>query len=81
VTWERHLFDAGRRYRAKKSFSSGASSFVAGEVLTFERDGYSYYDSSFAYEFRGADGTLKTWWLHDYKPAGSWVDFFEPVTQ
>jgi hypothetical protein len=72
------IFEPGDRYKVKLSFVSGTTSFVEKEVLTFERDGYSPYDSSFAYEFRDQFGTLKTWWLHEDRSIDTWKQYFGP---
>jgi hypothetical protein len=81
MSYQRVIFVPGERYRAKQTFTSGNSQFISGEVLAFERDFYSRYDSSFVYEFRSEnDGTNKTWWLHDQKPVDIWREYFEPAT-
>jgi len=77
---EQHIFAAGNRYKVKRSFMSGASTFIAGEVIVFEADGYSFYDNSFTYEFYSKrDREKKIWWLHESKPANSWEELFEPL--
>lgn len=70
------IFEAGHRYKVTKAFASGATSFVESEVLTFESDGYSPYDSSFAYQFRDQSGATKTWWLHEDQPIDTWKQHF-----
>ena len=80
MSWERHLFTVGERYRVRKGFVSGTTRFNLGEIVVFERDGYSYYDNCFAYEFRDpSDGQLKTWWVHEDAPTDEWKEYFEPA--
>lgn len=75
---QRSIFKVGERYRAKRTFVNGRSTFTAGEVLVFERDGYSPYDSSFMYEFRSESGNdRKEWVLHEDEPATNWEADFE----
>lgn len=74
------LFNPGQLYKVKKSFVSGTSSFLDREILTFESDAYSPYDSSFAYEFRAKNGDTKTWWLPEDEAADSWTRLFEIVS-
>ncbi len=78
----RHIFDKDRDYRVKKSFMSGDSVFVAGDLITFLSDGYSNYDNSFVFEFRShGDGTSKTWWLHEDQSDALWRTLFEPADE
>src|ERR1022692_1949001 len=80
MSYTRPIFTIGERYRAKKDFVSSATSFVAGEILVFDRNAYSHYDNSFVYEFKAeSDGRIKEWWLHENRPAESWKEYFEPV--
>lgn len=72
------IFEPGHEYRVKANFVSGTTSFFENEILTFERDGYSPYDSSFAYEFRDRSGAVKTWWLHEDRPIDTWKQHFVP---
>lgn len=69
----RTLFNANSRYRVKRNFMSGTSTFIAGETLVFESDGYSWYDNSLVHQFRSErDGERKVWFLHEDKSAESW---------
>jgi len=72
------IFEVGRRYRVGQTFASGASTFLENEILTFESDAYSPYDSSFAYQFRDQAGAVKTWWLHEDRPIDTWRQHFVP---
>ncbi len=77
---KRDIFTAGSRYRAKKSFMSGDSTFLYDEILIFESDGYSRYDDCFIYTFHSqTDGQKKSWWLGYGEPSTAWLDFFEPL--
>jgi len=73
---ERKIFKRGATYRPKRDFVSGNSTFIAGESIVFDRDGYSHYDDCFVYEFHGAKGEPKVWIMPIDQPEGSWVDFF-----
>jgi hypothetical protein len=82
MSWQKHIFEIGKRYRVKRTFTSGAATFVADEVLAFQGDSYSFYDNCFVYEFvsqRG--GEIKAWWLHEDKVDETWRDFFEPLDE
>lgn len=74
-----HLFHPGRRYRVLSDMDMGPARFRAGEVVTFELDGYVPYDSSYAYQFRDGSGGVKTWLLHESAPVESWRSAFEPL--
>jgi hypothetical protein len=80
MTWDRPIFMPNAQYRVKRTFVSGLSKFNESEIVTFERHGYSFYDSSFIYTFRSeTDKDLKSWWLHDDEPNDLWKDQFELV--
>lgn len=74
-----HLFHPGRRYRVLCDMDMGPARFLAGEVVTFELDGYVPYDGSYAYQFRDDGGGIKTWLLHESAPVESWRSAFEPL--
>jgi len=78
MSYRRPIFEPGESVRVKSDFRLG-STFREGEVLVFQRDGYSRYDNSFVYEFLNATGELKSWYLHEDKPIDLWRDFFEPI--
>lgn len=77
MNWQKKIFTVGTRYRVKQSFVSGLSTFSADEILIFERDKYSPYDSCFVYEFNTEFKEEKAWWLHEDKPTESWQQYFE----
>ncbi len=80
MSWDRPLFAAGTRLRARHSFERAGSSFVAGELLRFTEHGYSHYDSCFVYTFLSeSTGQKKHWWLHDDEPSELWREHFEVV--
>ncbi|MEI6203498.1 MAG: hypothetical protein WCP68_16230 [Enhydrobacter sp.] len=57
---------------------SGASVFVAGEVLEFEGQGFNHYDDCFDYWFHSQnDGQTKTWSLRGDQSVGIWRELFE----
>jgi hypothetical protein len=81
MNYRRHIFEVGHRYRVKQSVMSGASTFIGGEVIVFQSDGYSPYDNSFVYEFRSErTGEMKAWWLHQEKSPDCWMDVFERIS-
>jgi hypothetical protein len=80
MSYRRHIFEVGHRYRVKRSLMSGASTFIKDEVVVFRLDGYSPYDNSFVYEFRSeTTGEVKAWWLHKQQSSDGWKDIFEPT--
>lgn len=76
-TWRSHRFKIGKNYGVVNHLRTPTSEFAAGEILTFESEAYSAYDSSTAFNFRAADGTLKTWFLHDDHPDNSGELFYD----
>ncbi len=79
-----HVFRPGSLYRVKQSFRSDLNTtFEAGEILVFERDEWSRYDSAFTYTFRSKmDGRIKQWWILDEpENADTWTQFFEVVLE
>jgi hypothetical protein len=80
MTFVPKIFEKGARYRAKKSFMKGASTFIANEILVFELDGYSHYDDCFAYQFHSqTDGQTKTWVVFNNESAECWQQYFDPL--
>jgi len=81
VSYTQPIFTPNLRYRVKQTFSSGpTSTFIAGEILVFERDAYSHYDNNFVYVFRAeGDGQTKEWWLPEGQPKAAWREYFEPA--
>lgn len=78
---QKNIFEVGRQYKVKQSFTKHLFNFVAGEILVYERYYYSHYDNSSAYGFRAENGEEKEWWLHDQEPTDSWEQFFEPINK
>jgi len=74
-----HIFETGRNYRVRHNFTNGPSNFIADEILSFERDGYSYYDNCSVYEFRSKTNELKSWCLFKNNSVDSWQQYFEPM--
>jgi hypothetical protein len=72
------IFEIGRRYRARADFSSRKSKFTAGEIVTFEQEGYVPYDEAYAFQFKALNGEEKFWTLRDDAPLDTWKQFFEP---
>ena len=71
-----YLFQVGKRYIVKINFTSALSQFEEGEVLIYQKVVYSRYDGCYVYEFAGAGGESKSWWLGDDDPASSWKSYF-----
>lgn len=62
----------------KKDFASAFSSFKAGEVLEFEGEAYSRYDSSTVFTFMSREtDERKQWFFHDDQALESWVEYLE----
>jgi hypothetical protein len=79
MSWRKNIFKKGALYRVKQTFVSGPSEFSEGEILTFEADSYSPYDSSSVFQFRSIQTKeLKGWWLHDDESVETWREYFEP---
>lgn len=76
-TWRSHRFRSGEKYGVINDLHTQTSEFIAGEIVTFEKTAYSAYDSSTAFIFKSADGTLKTWFLHDDDPDNSAQLFYD----
>lgn len=79
IKMNREIFKPGHRYEVKANCTSGVYQFHSGEILTFDGEKYSPYDSSFAYEFHDSSGSAKTWWLHQDAPSDAWNQYFQPV--
>ena len=75
------IFEKDKRYRVKKSFMKGVTTFFAGEILTFEFESYGRYDDCFSYIFHSqTHGGEKSWMIFENESAESWRDYFEPFT-
>jgi len=80
MSWRKDVFKVDALYRTKREFVSGPSVFSEGEILEFESDSYSHYDSSSVFQFRNKDTKeLKGWWLSDDQPVEIWNDYFEKI--
>lgn len=73
------IFVAGKQYRALTDFKSGSWLFTKGEVLQFEKGGYSPYDDCYIYEFLDASGQRKNWIVSMESPAGAQDKFFQEI--
>jgi hypothetical protein len=71
------MFHKGQSYRVRKDFVNG-SEFFSGEVLIFNQEAYSRYDSAEVFEFLDSAGRIKLWLLSD-SDSFDWRDFFEPI--
>jgi len=78
------IFKIGEIYKAKKTFMSGPTVFVAGETLRFELDYFGHWDDANVYQFHSeTDGQTKTWWLFlglsPNDPSTDWRQHFELI--
>jgi hypothetical protein len=79
MSYTNTIFVPGQRYRVKQNFKSGPSTFIAGEILIFERDTFSPYDNCFVSVFRSETGAeTKEWWLSESQSKELWQQYFEP---
>ena len=80
-SWRSCPFVKGRLYRVVNSFKSLRSVFVQGELLTFDREAYSIYDSCTGYFFiRESDGELRSLDLYDDETE-NWFGNFEAIAE
>jgi hypothetical protein len=78
--WRQSPFAAGRRYRVRRDFKALRNSFVAGEVLTYDRDAYSRYDGYTGYFFtQSVTEQLRSWDISDGDDLEVWKDLFEEI--
>jgi hypothetical protein len=74
----RHLLTEGKLYLVRRDVDSPTTpGFVAGEVLRLRDFGYIPYDNSWVYDFEAADGSLRSFWLHDIQDASRVRETFE----
>lgn len=64
-SWRDCPFLPGRKYRVIESFSAMRAQFIAGEILTFERQAYSIYDSCTGYFFRNHNDQIYSLDVYD----------------
>ncbi len=78
-----NVFQVGKRYRVKNSFTDGRQQFVANEILEFWTWGFIPFIECYGYQFHvknDFDGaTDKAWLLPASKPPETWEEFFEPI--
>ena len=78
--WRQSPFVVGRHYRVRHDFQALRDRFEAGEVLVYERDAYSRYDSCTGYFFSQPDVTyLRTWDVYDEEELEVWRELFEEI--
>ena len=84
MSWRRHSFEAGRRYRVVADCDERLDKvyqFRVGDIMTYCQDSYSHYDNLSAYLFRRASGEELYWTLHDSEPDDKWKTIFERVDE
>jgi hypothetical protein len=59
------LFEVGKLYRVRKSFTALRSEFRAGELLTYQASAYSRYDGITGYFFLADSQTARSWDVYD----------------
>jgi hypothetical protein len=78
--WRQSPFVVGKSYRVCKDFKCLRDSFRAGEVLIYDSDAYSRYDSYTGYFFSQPGAKqLRAWDLHDDEQLEIWRDLFEEI--
>lgn len=75
----KEIFQTGVRYRIKKDFICGGVNFTAGDIFTFDRDGYSPYDDCYIYEFHDHNGNARIWTLTVDSKGDEWLQHFEEL--
>lgn len=81
-SWRSCPFVKGRLYRVVNSFSALRSVFAKGQLLTFERETYSIYDSCTGYFFIcKASGELCSLDIYDDDETGKAFGNFEPIAE
>jgi hypothetical protein len=82
MSWRRHIFADGGRYRVISDCDvqlERVYHFRVGEVVAFCRDYYSHYDGLSVYLFRTASGAEIFWALHDSEPDDKWQTYFQTL--
>lgn len=79
--WRDCPFVVGSRYRTRKEFHSPRDTFLAGEVLTFERTSYSWYDNLTGFFFRDVAGRVRGEDLEDGTDLDVLNDLFQESTE
>jgi hypothetical protein len=72
------LFEVGRCYRVRKSFTALRSEFRAGDLLTYKESAYSRYDGITGYFFLDESQTTRSWDVYDGAPLNA-DELFEEV--
>lgn len=73
-------FRVGAIYRAKKDFTALRDRFTAGQLLTFKREGHSWYDGirGFFFSQPGTD-EIRVWDIYDSDDIAIWRELFEEM--
>ena len=78
--WSNCPFVVGKTYRVRKTFQAMRDSFVEGEIIVFDREAYSRYDSITGYFFtQEGRQCLRLWDIGDDVDVKVWKEFFELV--
>ena len=74
-------FEAGRRYRVRKTFQAPKADFKEGEELMYNSSEWYRFEALTSYLFMepGPAGCLRAWDLPDDADVETWKDFFEPL--
>lgn len=75
--WRDDSFTKGCRYKVKKDFKALRDSFFKDELLTYDHNAYSAYDSMSAFFFLDSDGKFRTWDINDNEDLNLWSEYFE----
>ena len=80
TSWRTSPFIVGATYRVRHDFQAHRGVFHAGEILTYEDDAYSIYDSCTGYFFSLPDAPNGCVWdVYDDEDPTIWPDLFELV--
>jgi len=72
------LFEVGKCYRVRKSFTALRSEFRAGELLTYQASAHSRYDGITAYFFVTEEQGSRSWDVYDGDTPNA-DEFFEEI--
>ncbi len=78
-TWRNDPFSTGCRYKVKKDFSAPRDSFFKDEVLIYDHNAYSIYDSMSGFFFLDSEGNFRAWDLHDDEELDCWTELFDRI--
>jgi hypothetical protein len=72
-------FQPGRSYRVRKDFKAFRDDFKEGEILVYQKNGYSIYDNMSGFFFHDSGQKWRSWDIHDGEPIEVWPELFELI--